>query len=72
MKGSASWEQAYSIAQNEMIPQTSQHSEQSIVIDTKTVNTLISFARKKGLPDERIQQVVEWGQSVLSDDQVEK
>lgn len=72
MKGSASWEQAYSIAQNEMIPQTSQHSEQSIVIDSKTVNTLISFARKKGLQDERIQQVVEWGQSVLSDNQVEK
>ncbi|GAB5590300.1 hypothetical protein Unana1_05200 [Umbelopsis nana] len=72
MKGDASWEEAYAIAQNEMIPQSSQSSDTSVVIDSKTVNTLISFARKKGFPDERIQQIIEWGQSVLLDKQISK
>jgi pentatricopeptide repeat protein len=69
LKGEEGWEQAYAIAQNEMIPQTSQHSDSGIPIDTKTVNTLISFARKKGFSEERIQQVIEWGQSALLENQ---
>ncbi|KAI8583542.1 hypothetical protein K450DRAFT_221666 [Umbelopsis ramanniana AG] len=69
MKGEEGWEQAYAIAQKEMIPQTSQRSDSGIPIDTKTVNTLISFARKKGFSEERIQQVIEWGQSALLENQ---
>ncbi|KAH8554200.1 hypothetical protein BGW37DRAFT_421674 [Umbelopsis sp. PMI_123] len=69
MKDDDGWEQAYAIAQKEMIPQTSQHSDSGTPVDTKTVNTLVSFARKKGYSEERIQQVIEWGQSVLLDNQ---
>lgn len=68
MKGEEGWEHAYAIAQNEMTPQTSQQHS-GIPIDTKTVNTLISFARKKGFSEERIQQVIEWGQSALLENQ---
>ncbi|KAG2174278.1 hypothetical protein INT43_004301 [Umbelopsis isabellina] len=65
MKDDAAWERAYSIARNEMAPQTSQSNDNPVVIDEKTVNTLLSFARKKGFPDDRLQEIEAWSESVL-------
>jgi pentatricopeptide repeat protein len=65
MKDDVDWDRAYSIAQNEMTPQSNQSNDKSVVIDAKTVNTLLSFARKKGFPEDRIQEIEAWGQSVL-------
>jgi hypothetical protein len=63
-RGRVGWDQAYQLVKLEMsTPQKPLHGKP--VIDQKTVNTLISFAKKKRFDSNEIDSLEQWKSSIL-------
>lgn len=67
MKGRKGWDEAWRIMSEEMRRPGDRHStlDSRPVINEKTVNTLISFARKKGFSEEELDKLEAWKNDIL-------
>lgn len=64
-RGRSGWDIALSIAKQEMsIPAKPEHGKP--IIDEKTVNTLVSFAKKKGFDESEIDKLEQWRVKMLA------